>query len=189
MPNTPPPPGDITGLLKRWGQGDAKALAEVAGAAYTELRGIAGGLLRRGSGDDTLQATGLVNELYIRLSRQHTVQFPSRRHFYAFAAFLMRRILVDHARQTMAARRHGVRVPLHEEMAWVDAGDEEIIALDRSLDELAAIDERKARVVELRCFLGCTSDEAAEALGVSRATIERELQFAKTWLFARLHPE
>src|SRR5580693_6953067 len=109
MPDTPPPRGDITGLLKRWGEGDAKALAEVADAAYGELRGIAGGLLRRGSGTDTLQATGLVNELYIRLTRQHTVQFPTRRHFYAFAAFLMRRILVDHARQATALRRHGVR--------------------------------------------------------------------------------
>jgi RNA polymerase sigma factor (TIGR02999 family) len=189
MPHPTPDPGDITGLLKRWGEGDARALAEVAATTYDELRGVAGGLLRRAGGTDTLQATGLVNELYIRLTRQRTVQFPTRRHFYAFAAFLMRRILIDHVRQYAAARRQGQRVPLHEEMAWVDATGEEMIGLDSAIDELASLDERKARVVELRCFLGCTTDETAEVLTVSRATVERELQFAKTWLFARLHPE
>jgi RNA polymerase sigma factor (TIGR02999 family) len=179
---------DVTGLLQRWGDGDAQALAEVASATYGDLRAVAASVLRRGGRTDTVQATGLVNELYIRLTRQHTVQFPSRQHFYAFAAFLMRRILVDHARQ-YAVRRQEMRVPLHEEMAWVDAAGEEIIALDRAMQDLASLDERKARVVELRFFLGCTSDETAEALGVSRATVERELQFAKAWLFARLHPE
>ena len=189
MPDETLPVGDITRLLNRWGEGDAKALADVAAATYSELRQVAGGLLWRGGRNDTLQATGLVNELYIRLTRQRTAQFPSRRHFYAFAAFLMRRILIDCARQCQAARRQAQRVPLHEEMAWVDATSEEMLSLDSALDVLATLDERKARVVELRCFLGCTSDETAEVLSISRATVERELQFAKTWLFARLHPE
>jgi RNA polymerase sigma factor (TIGR02999 family) len=179
--------------LRRWGEGDAKALGEVASATYGELRGIARGLLRRGGGTETLQTTGLVNELYIRLARQRRVEFPSRRHFYAFTAFLIRRILIDHAREAVAAKRHGHPVPhpvpLHEEMAWVNAAGEEMIELDRALEDLALLDERKARVIELRCFLGCTCDEAAEVLSVSRATVERELQFAKTWLFARLHPQ
>jgi len=188
MPDPTPDSSDITGLLKRWGDGDAVALAEVASATYDELRAIASGLLRRGSGAETLQATGLVNELYIRLTKQQKVQFPTRRHFYAFTAFLMRRILIDHAREA-TAKRHAQQVPLHEEMAWVNAVGEEIIALDHSLEELALLDERKARVIELRCFLGCTTDEVAEILDVSRATVDREFQFAKTWLFARLHPE
>jgi RNA polymerase sigma factor (TIGR02999 family) len=189
MPDGTPDVCDITGLLRRWGEGDARALAEVASATYGELRGIAAGLLRREGGDETLQTTGLVNELYIRLARQQRVEFPSRRHFYAFTAFLIRRLLVDHARHGMAAKRRGQQVPLHEEMAWVNAAGEEVIELDRAMEDLALLDERKARVIELRCFLGCTSDETAEALSVSRATVERELQFAKTWLFARLHPE
>jgi RNA polymerase sigma factor (TIGR02999 family) len=189
MPDGTPDICDITGLLRRWGEGDANALADVASATYGELRGIAAGLLRREGGTETLQATGLVNELYIRLARQQRVQFPSRRHFYAFTAFLIRRILIDHAREAVATKRHGQQVPLHEEMAWVDAAGEEMIELDRAIEDLTALDERKARVVELRCFLGCTSDETAELLSVSRATVERDLQFAKTWLFARLRPE
>jgi RNA polymerase sigma factor (TIGR02999 family) len=189
MPDGTPAVCDITGLLKRWGDGDAKALAEVASATYGELRSVAAGLLRREGGSETLQATGLVNELYIRLARQQRVQFPTRRHFYAFTAFLIRRILIDHARESVAAKRRGQHVPLHDEMAWVDAASEEVIALDRAMEDLATLDERKARVIELRFFLGCTSDETAEVLSVSRSTVERELNFAKTWLFARLHPE
>jgi RNA polymerase sigma factor (TIGR02999 family) len=189
MPDGTPDVCDITGLLRRWGEGDAKALAEVASVTYGELRGIAAGLLWRDGGAQTLQATGLVNELYIKLARQERVKFPSRRHFYAFTALLIRRILIDHAREAVAAKRQGCHVPLHEEMTWVNAAGEDMIDLDRAMEDLALLDDRKARVIELRCFLGCTTDETAEVLSVSRATIERELQFAKTWLFARLHPQ
>jgi RNA polymerase sigma factor (TIGR02999 family) len=180
---------EITGLLHRWKEGDVEALSQAASLAYDELRAIAGGFLRREAPGHTLQATGLVNELYLRLARQKSVQFESRRHFYAFAAFLMRRILIDHARQAATAKRQGVRVPLHEEMAWVNAAGEDVIALDHAIEELGALDDRKARVVELRCFLGCTIEETAEVLGVGHSTVEREFQFAKTWLFARLYPE
>src|SRR5580700_3427269 len=110
---------DVTELLQCWGDGDPGALAEVASATYGDLHTVAAGVLRRRKSGDTVQATGLVNELYIRLTRQRTVQFPSRRHFYAFAAFMMKRILVDHARQS-AARHNDMRVPLHDEMAWVN---------------------------------------------------------------------
>jgi RNA polymerase sigma factor (TIGR02999 family) len=100
----------------------------------------------------------------------------------------MRMILIDHARQTRALKRSGssARVPLHEEIAWIDASSDEMLALDVALDQLEAVEERKVRVIELRFFLGCTNEETAQLLDVSRATIDRDLEFAKTWLFRRL---
>jgi len=129
-----------------------------------------------------------VNELYLRLSQVRGVQLTDRRHFYAFAAQLMRMILIDHARQSHAQKRPGsdIRVPLHAEMAWIDASSEEMLALDAALDQLEAVDERKVRVLELRFFLGCTNEEAAQVLNVSRATVDRDLEFAKAWLYRRL---
>jgi RNA polymerase sigma factor (TIGR02999 family) len=104
---------------------------------------------------------------------------------------MMRMILIDHARQTRAQKRPGSakRVPLHEEMAWIDAASEEMLALDAALDQLEALDERKVRVLELRFFLGCTNEETAALLDVSRATVDRDLEFAKAWLFRRLSPD
>jgi RNA polymerase sigma factor (TIGR02999 family) len=130
----------------------------------------------------------LVNELYLRLAQVRHVQLTDRRHFYTFAAQMMRVILIDYARQYRALKRpdSAVRVPLHEEMAWVDASSEEMLALDVALHQLEAIDERKVRVIELRFFLGSTNDEAADLLSISRATIERDLEFGKTWLYQRL---
>ena len=183
-----PIPGEITRILHRWKTGDQEALSSLASLAYPELRTIASGYLRRERAGHTLQATGLVNELYLRLTRVKNVQLADRRHFYTFAAQMMRAILIDHARQYRAQKRpHSAeRVPLHEEMAWVDASSEEMLALDAALDQLEALDERKVRVIELRFFLGCTNDEAADLLGISRATIDRDLEFGKTWLFQRL---
>jgi len=186
------PIGDITRILHRWKTGDQEALASLASIAYPELRVIASGYLRRERADHTLQATGLVNELYLRLAQVKHIELTDRRHFYTFAAQMMRLILIDYARQYRALKRpdSAVRVPLHEEMAWIDASGEEMLALDAALDKLEAIDERKVRVIELRFFLGCTNDEAAELLTVSRATIERDLEFGKTWLYQQLskHP-
>ncbi len=180
-------PGDITALLRRWSGGDGAALGDLAELAYSELRAIAGGYLRREMPGHTLEATGLVNELYLRLARQRSVQFRDRRHFYAFAAMLMRRILGDSARQRQSEKRAtGERIPLHPDMAWVDAAGEEMLALDRALAELEALDERKVRIVELRYFLGCTNQETAELLGIARATVDRDLQFARSWLHRRL---
>lgn len=184
-------PGEITVLLQRWNQGDHEALASVATAAYDDLRSIAHGYLRRESKDHTLQATGLVNELYLRLAQQREAKITDRRHFFTFSAMLMRRILADHARRAHALKRPGaetVRVPLHPDIAWVDAAGEEMLVLDQALAELEAMDERKVRAVELRYFLGCTNEEAADLLGIARATVDRDLQFAKTWLYRRLHP-
>jgi RNA polymerase sigma factor (TIGR02999 family) len=183
-----PIPGEITRILHRWKTGDREALSILASLAYPELRTIASGYLRRERAGHTLQATGLVNELYLRLTQVKNVQLADRRHFYTFAAQIMRAILIDYARQYRAQKRpdSAERVPLHEEMAWVDASSEEMLALDAALDQLETLDERKVRVIELRFFLGCTNDEAAELLGISRATIDRDLEFGKTWLFQRL---
>jgi RNA polymerase sigma factor (TIGR02999 family) len=146
--------------------------------------------MRRERGAHTLQATALVNELYIRLAAQREVRVTDRRHIFTLSAMMMRRILSDYARRSAALKRPGVdniRVPLHEEMSWVDASSEQMLTLDRSLGELEALDERSVRAVELRFFLGCTNSEVADLLSVSRTTVDRDLEFAKTWLFRRMN--
>jgi RNA polymerase sigma factor (TIGR02999 family) len=130
-----------------------------------------------------------VSELYLRLYRQNALQATNREHFYALAAMMMRRILQDYARRSHALKRPGgqvVRVPLHEEMAWVDASSDELLGLNRALNELESVDARAVRIVELRFFLGCTNEETAGLLGVSRATVDRDIEFAKAWLYRRL---
>lgn len=182
-------PGEITALLRLWNEGDRKALASLATLAYDDLRNIAQRHLRRESRFHTLQATGLVNELFIRLVRQSEINLSDRQHFYAFAAMMMRRILTDYARQALSQKRptgQAERVPLHDEIAWIDASGKDMLDLDRALMELEALDARKSRVVELRYFLGCTNQETADVLGVVRATVDRDLQFAKAWLGRRL---
>src|ERR1700722_9965105 len=188
MPAQPPMEGTITQLLRRWKEGDREAFQQVVTLAYDDLRAIAFGYLQRGGRGNTLQATGLVNELCLKLAKVRSATLKDRLHFYAFAAQLMRMILIDYARQAKALKRptSAERVPLHEEMAWIDAASEEMIALNTALDELEKSDERKVRVIELRFFLGCTNEEAAELLGVSRVTIGRDLEFAKVWLYRRL---
>jgi RNA polymerase sigma factor (TIGR02999 family) len=192
MPQEPEMPGDITALLKQWKLGDSGALSSLAALTYSDLHAIAAGYLRRESGTHTLQATGLVNELYLRLIRQNKIQLTDRRHFYSFAAMIMRRILCDYAREARTIKRPGgqsTRVPLHPDIAWVDATGDDMFALDRALNEMEVTYERQVRVVELKFFLGCTNDETAELLGLARATVARDLQFAKSWLFRKLSPE
>jgi RNA polymerase sigma factor (TIGR02999 family) len=182
-------PGEITALLRLWNEGDRKALASLASLAYDDLRNIAQRHLRRESRFHTLQATGLVNEVFIRLVRQNDINLSDRQHFYAFAAMMMRRILTDYARQALSQKRptgQAERVPLHDEIAWIDASGKEMLDLDMALMELEALDARKSRVIELRYFLGCTNQETADVLGVVRATVDRDLQFAKAWLGRRL---
>ena len=189
MPQDHTLPGEITELLIQWGEGDREALTSLASLAYSDLRAIALTFLRREGRDHTLQATALVNELYLRLARQKHVHLTDRSHFYSLSAMMMRRILNDYARQSLALKRAGrdwVRVPLHEDLAWIDASSEEMLALDQALRELEAIDARAVRIVELRYFLGCTNDETAEALALSRSTVDRDLEFAKAWLYRRL---
>lgn len=189
MSSDPALPGEITALLQLWGEGDSKALASLASVAYDDLRTIAHGYLQRENRAHTLEATGLVNELYLRLTRQRGAKLTDRRHFFTFSAMIMRRILTDYARRTHALKRPGaeaVRVPLHPDIAWVDASGSEMVALDQALAELEALDQRKVRAVELRYFLGCTNEEAADLLKVSHATFDRDLQFSKSWLYRRL---
>jgi RNA polymerase sigma factor (TIGR02999 family) len=183
-------PKEITALLQRWKAGDKEALTNLTSLTYDDLHSIAMGYLRRESAGGTLQATSLVNELYLKLVRIRGVGLSDRRHFFTFAAKLMRAILTDYARRSRSQKRGGAgeRVPLHENMAWVDASSEEMLALDVALEQLEAIEERKVRVLELRFFLGCTTDETAALLDISPATADRDLLYARTWLYRKLAP-
>lgn len=185
-------PGEITSLLQRWSGGDTAALDDLVEIAYQELHRIAAGYLRLGNRQQSIQATELVNELYVRLARQRASQLSDRTHFYTFAAMLMRRILNDNSRRARAQKRPGsagAQIPLHPDLAWIDAAGEEMLHLDQALSELELEDPRKVRILELRYFLGCTNEETAELLGINRSTVDRDLRFAKTWLYRRLHPQ
>lgn len=144
--------------------------------------------MRREPSADTLQPTALVNELYLRLLKQRSAAWSDRVHFYTFAAKMMRRILADHARTAKAEKRGGdlPHVPLNDEMSWVNVNGDEVIDVNRALDELEALDPRKVRLVELRYFLGCTVLEAAGLLEISTATAERDLTVVRSWLYAKL---
>ena len=183
-----PLPEEITGLLHQWKTGERDALARLATLAYDDLRAIAQNFLRREKAANTLQATSLVHELYLRLARQKDFVPQDRSHFFCMAAMMMRMILVDHSRQKRALKRPDswARVPLHEEMSWVNAAGEDMLSLNQALDELELLHQRKVRVLELIFFLGCTKEEAAGLLDVGKATVERDVQFAKAWLFRRL---
>lgn len=177
----------ITGLLQAWHKGDETALAELTPLVHTELRTLARAYMRRERPDHSLQATGLVNECFLRLLQARTVDWQSRAHFYALAARLMRRILVDLARARGYRKRGGgaEHVPFEaQEMAIAPGRD--LVALDDALTALAAIDERKSQVVEMRFFGGLTNDETADVLGVSAKTVMREWQIAKVWLLREL---
>jgi RNA polymerase sigma factor (TIGR02999 family) len=137
-----------------------------------------------------VQATVLVHELYLRLLSQKKAEWDDRRHFYTFSAKVMRMILIDHARESQTQSRGGGydRIPLSDDLAWVEIGSPELLDLNRALDELAALDARKVQLIELRYFLGCTAEETASLMQVSKSTIDRELKFIKSWLYRRIHP-
>ncbi len=183
------PPGRITRLLQSWHQGDDAARDQLIPVVYAELRRRAAARLRRERPGHTLHPTDLVHETYLRLCAQDSA-WQNREHFFGIASQLMRRILVDHARARAAAKRGpGLRVTLapgggREPAVGPAAPD--LLDLDSALVELAALDERQARLVELRFFGGLGIDEAADVLGVSRATANREWQVARAWLYRRL---
>jgi len=181
-------PGEITTLLRQWGEGDQGVLSDLVSLAYEDLQAIAVGYLQRERPNHTLQATALVHELYLKLTLQRSAVLTSREHFYAFAALMMRRILTDHARRSAAQKRPAPsgRVPLHEDLAWVDATSEQMISLDHAMTELESQAPRAARCLDLRVFLGSTVEETAEVLGISKATASREIDFAVAWLYRRL---
>ena len=183
--------GDVTVLLQRWREGESTALEHLIPLVYTQLHSIASGYMQRERGDHTLQPTALVNEVYVRLLNQRKITWFDRVHFFVFAAKMMRNILKDHARAHVAERRGGVgmmKVPLSEELAWVGSSPDQMLDLNRALDKLENMDARKAQLVELRFFLALTMDEAADVLGVSVATAERDLKFARSWLHRELNP-
>ena len=182
---------DITIILDAWGRGDRSALDRLAPAVYPDLHNIAAAFLRRESPGHTLQATALVNELFLKLLGRREAHFENRRHFYALAAQLMRMALIDHARRSKANKRGGeaVAVPLHDEIAWVQADEATLLDLDRALLELEQLDATQARMFELRYLLGCTVPETAELLGTSPSAVDRQIRLARAWLYLRLQPD
>jgi RNA polymerase sigma-70 factor, ECF subfamily len=183
-----PSPGAITQLLERARVGDEPAVGALVPLVYGELRRIAASCLRRERPGHTLQATALVHEAYLRLLKDQDLSFQNRAHFLGIAARAMREILVEHARGRGAAKRGGERqrITLDETIAATARQEVDVLAVHEALDRLAALDAQHARLVELRFFGGLTNEEAAEALGVSVATVKRTWAVARTWLFREL---
>jgi RNA polymerase sigma factor (TIGR02999 family) len=192
--SAPLDPGAITNLLHRWSGGERAALDRLVPVIYEELRKVARSLVRREHSDNTLQATGLVHEAFIRLSHRQTAHWRSRGEFFAWAATVMRHVLVDHARARRTAKRGGksehVNLDDHEagvsrvlltNDSWI-----ELAALDDALRKLERLDPQQAKIVELRFFGDLGVEEAAEALGISAATVKRDWSTARAWLLREL---
>jgi len=182
---------DLTLLLNRMREGDREAAAQAVGLVYGELHRIASREMRREREGHTLQTTALVNEAYLRLAGSQSLEVQNRGHFFAIASQQMRRILVDHARSANALRRGGGAAKVDLDSVILGDGGEsvDVLLLDESLEELQRVDPRAAQVVELRYFGGYTDKEVVEALGVSLATVRRDWEFARSWLFDRMDGE
>jgi RNA polymerase sigma-70 factor, ECF subfamily len=179
---------EVTLLLSALTRGEDGAASKLVPVVYDELHRLAGSYMRRERVDHTLQATALVHEAYLKLVGQRSVNWQSRAHFFGVAAQLMRRILIDHARGHTREKRGGEqkKVSLDEAFVFVEQRADELLAVDESLNLLAKIDPRQARIVELRFFGGLSVEEAAEVLGVSPKTVKRDWSVAKAWLYADL---
>lgn len=179
---------NVTDLLVAWRQGDQSALADLMPLVHSELRRLARRQMGRERPDHTLQTTALVNEAYLRLIDLSRVEWQDRAHFFAMAARLMRRVLVDHARSHRSLKRGGTqeKVVLDETLAASAERATDLVALDEALERLSAVDTRKSKVVEMRFFGGLTVEETAEALGVSADTVMRDWRLAKLWLLREL---
>jgi len=179
---------DVTLLLQAWGDGDKEALDRLAPLIYRELHILAKRFMSRERRDHTLQATALVNETYLRLVDIHQANWQDRAHFFAICARAMRQILVDHVRSRGSIKRGGGQQPLQLEEALVMAESpySKLLELDDALNRLAALDQRKSRVVELRFFGGLSVEETAEALKTSPETVMRDWKMAKAWLHREL---
>lgn len=179
---------ELTELLAAWNQGDVDARDRLIALIYDELRRRADAFLRRERSGHTLQPTALVHEVYLRLAAQDRAVWRNRAQLLAIASEMMRRILVDRARARKMAKRSGRwnRVTLAEDLARGGAGDVDVLDLDAALNELSALDPRKARVAELRFFGGLSLEETGEMLGTSLSTTTRDWQAARAWLFRRL---
>jgi RNA polymerase sigma factor (TIGR02999 family) len=180
---------DVTQLLVNWSKGDEAALEQLMPLVYGELRRLAGAYLRRERSNHTLQSTALVHEAFMRLVQQQDVQWRNRAHFYAIAAQMIRRILVDYARSQHAEKRGSgaIKLALDEAMAVPQVGaDIDLLGLNDALDRLTELDERQGRIVELRFFAGLSIEETAEVMHLSPASIKREWQTARAWLFREM---
>jgi RNA polymerase sigma factor (TIGR02999 family) len=182
------PTSDVTRLLQDWSQGDPSALERLIPLVFDDLRQIASRLFQRESDGHTLQPTALVNEVYLRLMDQRKIHWQNREQFFGVAALLMRRILVDYAKGRQAAKRGSgaPKVPLDESMAVPEMRDLDVVALDEALTELAKIDPRQGRIVEMRFFMGLSHEEIADVLEISVTTVKREWRMAKLWLHREL---
>lgn len=180
--------GDVTRLLYGMGNGDPTAEAKLVPLVYEELRRLAAYHMRRERPDHTLQATALVHEAFLRLTEQKGISWQGKAHFFGIASQLMRRILVDHARGRLRTKRGGGRqkLSLDESLLLTEARSEELVSVNESLDRLAKLDPRQARIVELRFFGGLSVEETAEVTGVSPKTVKRDWSLAKAWLYQEL---
>jgi RNA polymerase sigma factor (TIGR02999 family) len=180
-------PGSVTRLLERWNHGDSEAMDELMSLVYDELKRLAAYHLLVEGGPPSLPSTALVHEAYLRLAGEQERTWKNRVHFFAVASRIIRHILVDHARRQRAEKRD-VRqnVSLDEALRVPVEANLDLIALDQSMQALGAIDPRKSRVVELRYFGGLSVNEAAEALGISCATVHRDWDLAKLWLYRHM---
>jgi RNA polymerase sigma factor (TIGR02999 family) len=191
MEQLEPAQGEITLLLAKWRDGEPSAFEQLMPLVYPHLHEVASAYIHRERNPEDLQATALVDEVCLRLINQKKANWADRAHFYTFAAKVMRMILTDHARCNLAQKRGSgaPHVSLNDQIPWVKIGSESLIDLNRALDELNVIDPYKVQLVELRYFLGCTAEETAALLQVSKATVDRDLRFIKSWLYRRLYPE
>jgi len=190
MEAAPAADGDITLLLRQWSDGRDEAFRELLALAYNRLRQMASARMRCERPDHTLQPTALVGELYLRLAGAKLANWKDREHFYSFCARAMRWILTDHARARASGKRRGdLLLPLTEDIRWLGEREEDAFDLDRALSRLEEIDSRKAKVLELRIYLGCTAKETADILNLSKATVDRDMALACAWLCRELRPE
>jgi RNA polymerase sigma factor (TIGR02999 family) len=179
--------GQVTELLVQWKQGDEKALQALVPLVYKELRRLAHYHLQSERPDHTLQSTALVHEAYLRMLGGQPVELQNRAHFVAVASRLMRQILVDYARSRRADKRDGgFRIAFEDLAALPVNGDAEVLALDAALEELSRIDERQAKIVEMKFFGGLSAPEISNVLGISRATIDRDWATARVWLHRQM---
>src|SRR5262245_14198269 len=167
-----------------WSQGNQAALDQLAPLVYADLHQRARNYLRNERPDHTLQPTALIHEAYLRLVKQSPPEWNGRAHFFAVASLVMRQILVDHARRHQAGKRgSGVaKVSLDDALVPARSVNSDLVALDEALNKLAAVDERKSKIVEMRYFAGCSVEETAQALGVAGITVMREMRLAEAWL-------
>lgn len=181
---------EVTQLLQDWSNGKREALDELLPLVYDELRRLARSYLRRERSEHTLQTTALVHEAYLKLIDQRSVDWKNRAQFFALSAQAMRRILIDNARKHLSAKRgKGEKISLDEAADITVEADENLIALDKALQELETVDEKQSRIIELRYFGGLTIEETAEVLKISPATVKREWTFARAWLYQKMAEE